>query len=152
MSGTAVCVVVSAAQIGVNFRQFSAQCPYDPVLCALFFQAVKAQWPIRAVILFTSVKFPLPVFKSRANLVEQQFRICVVIGCRLPDAEEIAHAVSALCRWITGNWRPLDGHFERFLGGNLMVVARVSSTSDERQSLRSNRLGVYNYMECSSSA
>jgi len=66
-------------------------------------------------ILFTLDSFPLPVFRSRANLVERQIQICVVIGCRLPDAEEIVHAGSAFCRWITGSWRPLDGHFERFL-------------------------------------
>jgi len=65
----------------------AAQCCREPTLYVLFFQAAQARWPIRAAILFTSVRFPLPVFRSRTNLEERQFWICVV-GCRLPDAEE----------------------------------------------------------------
>jgi len=74
--------------------------------------------------------FPLPVFRSRANLEERQFRICLVIGCRLPNAEEIEHSGSAICCWITRGWRPLDDHFERFVCGNRAVVARVNSTQE----------------------
>jgi len=105
-----------------------AQCRYDPTLHALFFQVAQALWPIRAATLFTPVRFPLPVFKSGANLVEQQFWICIVIGCRLPDAEEIALAGSAFGRWITGSWRPLGGHSERFVSGNRAVAAHVNFT------------------------
>jgi len=130
-SGTAVCAAVCAAVSAAQWASTSAksapQCRCEPALHALFFQAAQTRWPIRAAILFTLVRFPLPVFRSRANLVERQFRICVVIGCRLPDAGEIAHAGSALWRWITGSWRPLDAHFERFLSGNRAVVARVNS-------------------------
>lgn len=46
----------------------------------------------------------------------------------LPDAEEIAHGRSAFCRWIIENRHLLDGHTERFLSGNRVVVARVNST------------------------
>ena len=106
-----------------TFANSAAQCCCEPMLYALFFQA---GWPIRAANLFTSVRFP--VFRSRANLVEWQFRICVVVGCRLPDGAEIAHVGSALCHWIRGSWRPLDGHFEWFLSSNRPVAARVNST------------------------
>jgi len=43
------------------------------MLNALFFQATQA----------------LPVFRSREILVERQIQICVVIGWRLADAEEL---------------------------------------------------------------
>jgi len=46
-------------------------------------------------IVFTSDKFPLPVFRSRPNLLERQIQI--VIGYRLPGTEEIANAGSAFC-------------------------------------------------------
>jgi len=77
---------------------------------------------IRATILFTSVRFPLPVFRSRANLVKRQFWICVVIGCRLPEAGAIAHAWLVTCRWIVGSWCPLDSYFEWFFSGNQPVA------------------------------
>ena len=121
MSGTAVCVTVASANP-------VAQCRCEPTPYALFFKAVQARWPISAVILFTPVRFPLPMFRSRANLVERQFRICIVIRCRLPDGAEIVNAGSPLCHWITGSWRPLDGHFERSLGSNRTIVVRVNST------------------------
>jgi len=79
---------------------------------ALFFQATRAHWPIKASILFTSNRFPFPVFNSRASLVERQIRICIDIACHLLDTEEIAHARSAFCSWFTGSWRRLDNHFE----------------------------------------
>jgi len=52
-------------------------------------------------------------FRSRANLVEQQIQIYVVIGGHLSDAEEIAHAGSAFFRWVPGSWCPLASYFER---------------------------------------
>jgi len=125
MSGTTVCAAVSATQMGVNFRQFSGTVSlWADAACTIFPSGVTNQ----NRNLYTLVKFPLPALKSRANSVERQFWICVVIGCRLPDTNEIAHAGSALCRWITRSWRPLDGHFERFLAGNRTVAARVNST------------------------
>lgn len=75
----------------------------------------------RSVVLFTSDRFLLPVFRSMTILVERQFLICV-IGCRLPDAEVIVHAGAAFCCWFIGNWRPLYDHFER-----------VKWSSNERQ-------------------
>jgi len=105
----------------------AAQCRYEVTLHALFFSAAWAQWLIRAAILFTLVRFLLPVIRSRANFVERQFRICVVIGCHIPDAEEIARAGSALCCWMNGSWCPLDDHSEWFLSGNWVVAARVGS-------------------------
>ena len=120
MSEIAVC----AAQIGVNTHQ----CRCELTLQAISVHAAQAQWPIRASILFTSDRVPLPVFRSRANLVGQQIRICIVIGCRLSDAEEITHAGSALCCWINGSWRPLDSHFGQFLSGSQTVAALVNST------------------------
>ena len=42
----------------------AAQCCYELTLHALFIQAAQAQWPIIAAILFTSVSFLLPVFRS----------------------------------------------------------------------------------------
>jgi len=81
----------------------AVQCRYEPTLYALFFQAVQAQCPIRAAILFTLERFLCLVSRSRANLAERQIRICIVIGCRVPNAEEIAHAGSEFCRWITGS-------------------------------------------------
>jgi len=87
----AVCAAVFATQMGVSLRQSSGTVP------------LWHRHSDQSAILFTSVIFSLLVFRSRANLVEQQFRICVVIGCRLPDAEKIAHAGSAFRRWIIGN-------------------------------------------------
>jgi len=56
-SDTAVSAAVSAAQVGVSFR-------HEPTLHSLFFQAAQARWPIRTGILFTSVRFPFPMFGS----------------------------------------------------------------------------------------
>jgi len=69
----------------------------------------------------------LPVFRSRANLVGRQIRISIVIGCGLPDTEEIAHAGSAFYHWITGSWRLLDGQFEPFLSGDWGLTEVVKS-------------------------
>jgi len=73
-----------------TFPNLEAQCRYELTLHALFCQAAQAQRLIRAAILFTSDGFPHPMF--RVNLLERQIRFCVVIGCCLPDAEEIANA------------------------------------------------------------
>jgi len=94
-----------------------------------FFHPAQVQWPIRVVILSTSDRFLLPVFRPGANLIEQQIWICVVIGCRWPDAGEITHAGSGFRCWIIGNWRLLDGHFEQILSSNWAVAARVHSTN-----------------------
>jgi len=91
MNSTAVCAANPAAQ---------RHC--EPTLHELFFQVAQVQGPIRASILFTSDRFPLLVL---VNLIEQQIRICVAIGCRLPDG-------SVFYCWITGSRRPLDGQFE----------------------------------------
>ena len=99
----AVRAAVCATQVGVDFHQSSGTVLHEPTLHALFFQAAQVRRRIRAAILFTSVRLPLPVLRSRVNLVEQQFRICIAIGRRLPDAEEIAHAGLPLYRWITGS-------------------------------------------------
>jgi len=82
----------------------AAQCRYDPTRHALFFQAARVKWPIRAVIVFTSDEFLLLV--SRANSAWVPISICVVIGCRLPGAGEITRVGSAFCHWPSGGWRP----------------------------------------------
>jgi len=106
------CGAVCAAQKGVNFCQSSGTVLlWADTVCTIF-QLAQAKRTIRAASLFTSSGFLLPGLRSKANLVEQQFRICVAIGCCLHNAEEIAHAGLAFCHWITGSWHPLDGHFE----------------------------------------
>ena len=112
----------------------AAQCRYGPALHALFFQAAQTRWPIRVAILFTSDRFPLPGFRSRTDLVERQIRIRVVNGCRLPDAEEIVHAGSALCRWNTGSWRPLWAVLKR----------QLSEHFGKREKIMNSK----NYYEC----
>jgi len=58
----------------------AAQCRYESTPHALSFQAAQAQWPIRAAILFTWIRFALPLFRSRANLVEWQ--LCYFFSVR----------------------------------------------------------------------
>ena len=88
---------VCAAQMGANFRQFSGTVPlWAGAACTVFPSGTGAA---TNQILFTSERFPLPVFRSWANLVEWQIRIC---HCHwLPDPEESLHAGSAFCHWIT---------------------------------------------------
>jgi len=78
----------------------AAQCRSEPTLHALFFQVAKVQCPTRASILFTRDRFTLQVFSSRENMVDQEIRICGIIGCRLPGTEEIVHAGSVSCHGI----------------------------------------------------
>jgi len=106
----------------------AAQCCYEPTLHALFFQPVQAQRPIRVTCNFiSSDRFPHTVLRSRANLVEQQIRNCVVIGCRFPEAENNTCRIGALPldhRKLSPTWRP----FWQVLSGNRVVAAHVSPT------------------------
>jgi len=115
LSGT-----VCAAQMDVNFCQSGST-----VLL----------WPSRASILFTSDRYLLPVFRSRANLVELQIRMWVVVGCHLLAAEEIAHARSAFCRWITGSWR----HLMTILGGHRAIAPCANFTMIQNHSIKNGQ-------------
>ena len=84
-----------------TFTDPTVQSRCKPTLQALFFQVAQELRPIRASILFTSDRFPLPVFRSKMNLIERQIQNRAVIGCRSSDAEEMKHAGSAFSCWIS---------------------------------------------------
>jgi len=115
----------------------AAQCRCEPTPHALFFQAAQAQCTIRTAILFTPVKFPLPMFRSRVNLVERQFPLrshwlpvtwcwrnsaCKIAGSSEADAQLTAilsgfkrqPGCCRSCKLHLREW-PTKSHIQKFL-------------------------------------
>ena len=112
-SGIAVCAAVCAAQMGANFRQYSGTVPlWADAACTIFPSGTGAVTNQSSD--FISDRFSLPVFRSWVKSVGRQIRIWIVIGCCLPDTEEIAHVGSVFCRWITRSYAHLTAILSGF--------------------------------------
>ena len=92
------------------------QCHCESTWHSLFFsKQLKRSGQSKSRSYLLRIDFHFRRFRPRANLVEQQIQICIVIGSRLPDVGEIVRAGSAFCRWIT----KADGHFMAILSALL---------------------------------